>query len=152
MDKLTTNGRTGRVVLAASAALALAAAVALGASHEDETIMARETKVTLQQAMATATQRVPGRVTWAAREQVDGGTCVLVQVGKEDRTAQTVTLEDKTGKIVKVEPVVEKPGEDKGEGSKKSTVKGSIAAGNSHPTEYPYLAKVTMQDAINAAL
>lgn len=158
MDTLTTSVRRSLMALTACVSMVLST-VALGASHEDETIMAKTAGVTLQQAIATACHQVPGRVSWAAREKYDGATFVLVQVVKEDRTTQTVTLEDKTGKVVKVEPLVEKPekpkkddGKKNGAAEKKSSIKGTIPAGNVRPSEYPYLAKVTMQDAIKAAL
>jgi len=148
--------------------LPAAVAVALVAGHsavagpatpqEDETVMARARGVTLQRAIAAATDRVPGRVTWAARERFDGSTFVMVQVVKDDRTTDTVTLDSRSGKVLKVEPHVDNPkkGDDKkkDEKGKNGTpaVHGTIPAGNARPYEYPYLAKVSMLDAITAAL
>jgi len=82
--------------------LALLAGGALAASHEDETVMAKSSKITLQQAMTIALAQVPGRVLWSARENFDGGMYVMVEIIPEDRSDQVVTIEAGTGKVVKV--------------------------------------------------
>ncbi len=138
-------------------ALMLGAAGGAFAASEDETVMARKSTITLQEAMRLAVGKVPGRVFWSAREKFDGGTYVMVEIVTAERTRQVVTIEDGTGKIVKVEPAKEKPvatATVTGEAAapKKPALKGTIAVGDAKTVEYPYLAKVSMEDAIKAVL
>lgn len=148
----------GAFVLAAVAALGITAR----ASADDETAMARKSKVGMPEALAAAVAKAPGRVLWASREN-DGGTLLyMVQVVGEDRASRLVSVSAKTGKVAKVEPMpqkAEKSEGDKKEGERKKEeaksgpppVTSSVRLSGQKPEEFPFLAKVPLADAMTAA-
>lgn len=135
-----------------------AAAPVLAASHDEETVLARTTALTLEQGIAAAAAASPGRIVWAARETEDRGVVIMVEVAGEDRKHVVVTLDAMTGKVLSSTPMIPKPKADEktsANGKKKEPAKppakATIMVGTATPAEYPFLAKVTMDQAIRAA-
>ncbi|MEK7764900.1 MAG: PepSY domain-containing protein, partial [bacterium] len=72
-----------------------------------------------------------------------------------DRTSRIVTLDARTGKVAKAEPQVNKPPK-KGDKKKPADdapppVVGTISLNGRTPAEFPYLAEVSLDEAIAAA-
>lgn len=138
----------------------LASGPAGAASSEDETIMAKGSKVTLQEAMASATATVPGRVLWSSRENFDGATYIMVEVIAGDRSDHIVTIEQDTGQVVKTELAKPKPAvsatttgkEAKARKPAKPLKGATIEAGDAKQADLPYMARISMEDAIAAVL
>jgi uncharacterized membrane protein YkoI len=114
--------------------------VKIPAGADNENTYAHASKIPLEKAISIALKEVPGRVSWAGMENFDGKLHCMVQVVKEDRRAKVVTLDAGSGAVEKVEDVKEK---------KK---KKSPPAGMAKPNEWPFMAKISLEQAMKSAL
>jgi len=133
---------------AGTAKAGLTGTLKLGAG-DSGIVFANKAKVPFSRVMKVVTRKVPGKITWMAMENIDGYLFHMATVVQADRTQKVVTVDSGNGKVVSVEPLVEKK---KGEKKKeKASFTGTLQAGNAAKTEFPYMAKVSLEKAMKIA-
>ena len=100
--------------------------------------LAKQAKITEEEATKAALEKVPGTVKEVELEDEDGTIVYGIEVVSTDGTQKEVKVDAKTGKVVKVEDDDEKDGEKKDE--------------EENPVELAKQAKITEEEATKAAL
>lgn len=112
---------------------------------------ANKARVPFVKALHSATKAVPGKATWMAMENIDGGLFHMATVVREDRSRYVVTIDSGTGKVVAVDLDTKKKKEKDGK-KEEADYGGSLPAQGGNEDDYAYQAKVTLDEAMAAAV